>query len=156
MVKNKISKNSSKNIIFNIIEKRLDYLWQSIDALDRKASTLIGFETIIVPILFFNHSLIIKPAIYVFSAGLFMLFISLFLAVFSIKSYKFRGDPKPRGLYEGYIEKEEEKTLEAILASIIESFEKNEKINSKKAMLLNHGFYFLFISLILIVISIYI
>lgn len=151
MIKEKINKSSS-TIIFDIIEKRINYLWTSSDRIDAKASTLIGFEGVIISILFFTYSLV-KPAVTTFITGTIFLFISLFLAILSIKSYEFRMDPKPRGLYEGYIEKRAEDTLDAITVSIIDSFEKNEKIICTKAKLLNYGFFLLLFSLIIILFS---
>jgi len=153
MIKEKINKSSSI-IIFDIIEKRIKYLLNSTDRIDTKASTLIGFEGVIISILFSTYSLV-KPAVDTFIIGIIFLFISLFLAILSIKSYEFRIDPKPRGLYEGYIEKKAEDTLEAITVSIIYSFEEDEKINYRKAKLLNFGFYFLLLSLIFIILSAY-
>ena len=154
MIKEKINKSSSI-IIFDIIEKRTNSLSNSSDRIDTKASTLIGFEGVIISILFSTYSLA-KPAVDTFIVGIIFLFISLFLAILTIKpSYRFRIDPKPRGLYEGYIEKKAEDTLEAIIVNIIDSFEKNEKINVKKAKLLNFGFYFLIFSLIFIILSVY-
>ena len=153
MIKEKVNKSSSI-IIFDIIEKRNNYLLNSSDRLDSKASTLIGFEGVIISILFSTYS-IVKPAVDMFTIGIIFLFISLFLAILSIKSYEFRIDPRPRGLYESYIEKKAEDTLEAITVNIIYSFEENEKINNKKAKLLNYGFYFLLFSLIFIVFSVY-
>jgi len=153
MIKEKIKKSSSV-IIFDIIEKRINYLLNSSDRIDTKASTLIGFEGVIISILFSTYSLV-KPAADTFIIGIIFLFISLFLAILSIKSYEFRIDPNPRGLYEGYIEKNAEDTLEAITVSIIYSFEKDEKINYTKAKLLNFGFYFLLFSLIFIILSVY-
>jgi len=153
MIKEKINKSSSI-IIFDIIEKRINYLWNSSDRIDAKASTLIGFEGVIISILFSTYSLV-KPAVNTFIIGIIFLFISLFLAILSIKSYEFRIDPRPRGLYEGYIEKKAEDILEAITVNIIYSFEENEKINYKKAKLLNFGFYFLLFSLIFIILSVY-
>jgi len=154
MIKEKINKSSSI-IIFDIIEKRIDHLSNSTDRIDTKASTLIGFEGVIISILFSTYSLV-NPAVDTFIVGIIFLFISLFLAILSIKpSYRFRIDPRPRGLYEGYIEKKAEDTLEAITVNIIDSFEKNEKINYKKAKLVNFGFYFLIFSLIFIILSAY-
>jgi hypothetical protein len=154
MTKEKIDKSSSI-IIFDIIEKRINCLSNSSDRIDTKASTLIGFEGVVISILFSTYSLV-KPAVDTFIIGIIFLFISLFLAILSIKpSYRFRIDPKPRGLYEGYIEKKAEDTLEAITVSIIDSFEVNEKINYKKAKLLNLGFSFLLFSLIFIILSVY-
>jgi hypothetical protein len=152
MLKEKINENSS-NIIFDIIEKRINYLWNSSDRIDAKASTLIGFEGVIISILFSTYSLV-KPAVTTFITGTIFLFISLFVAILSIKSYEFRMDPNPRGLYEGYIEKKAEDTLEAITVNIIHSFEINEKIICTKAKLLNYGFYFLLFSLIIILFSV--
>jgi len=154
MRKEKINKSSSI-IIFDIIEKRTNSLSNSSDRIDTKASTLIGFEGVIISILFSTYSLV-KPAVDTFIVGIIFLFISLFLAILTIKpSYKFRIDPRPRGLYESYFEKNAEDTLEAITVNIIDSFEKNEKINDKKAILLNFGFYFLIFSLIFIILSAY-
>lgn len=152
MIKENANKNSSV-IIFDIIEKRLNYLWHSSDRIDAKACTLIGFEGVIISILFSTYSFV-KPEVNIFVIGIIFLFISLLLAILSIKSYEFRMDPNPRGLYEGYIEKEEGDTLKAITINIIYSFEKNEKINCKKVKLLNYGFYFMLFSLILIILSV--
>ena len=152
MTEEKINGGSSI-IIFDIVEKRINYLLNSNDKIDVKASALIGFEGVIISILFSNYSLV-KPTVGIFIVGVIFLFISLFLAILSIKTYEFRIDPKPRGLYEGYIEKKTEETLVAITVNIIYSFEENEKINYKKAKLLNFGFYFLLFSLIFIVLSI--
>jgi len=150
---NEMINESSSAIIFDIIEKRINYLWNSSDRIDAKASTLIGFEGVIISILFSTYSLV-EPAVTTFITGTIFLFISLFLAILSIKSYEFRMDPNPRGLYEGYIEKKAEDTLEAITVNIIHSFEKNEKIICTKAKLLNYGFYFLLFSLIIILFSV--
>jgi len=152
MTEEKINRSSSI-IIFDIIEKRINYLLNSNDKIDVKASALIGFEGVIISILFSTYSLV-KPTVGIFILGVIFLFISLFLAILSIRPCEFRIDPKPRGLYEGYIEKKTEETLDAITVSIIYSFEENEKINYKKAKLLNYGFYFLLFSLIFIVLSI--
>jgi hypothetical protein len=152
MINEKISKSSS-TIIFDIIEKRIKYLWDSSDRIDDKASTLIGFEGVIISILFSTYSLV-KPSVTTFITGVIFLFISLFLAILSIKPYEFRMDPKPRGLYEDYMGKKAEDTLEVITVNIIDSFEENEKINHKKAKLLNFGFYSLLFSLIFIILSI--
>jgi len=152
MTNEKINKSTSA-IIFDIIEKRINYLWNSSDRIDAKASTLIGFEGVIISILFSTYSLV-KPAVATFITGTIFLFISLFLAILAIKSYEFRMDPKPRGLYEGYIKKRAEDTLEAITVTVIHSFEENEKIICTKAKLLNYGFYFLLFSLIIILFSV--
>ena len=152
MTEEKINRSSSI-IIFDIIEKRINYLLNSNDKIDEKASALIGFEGVIISILFSTYSLV-EPTIGIFILGVIFLFISLFLAILSTRPREFRIDPKPRGLYEGYIEKKTEETLDAITVSIIYSFEENEKINYKKAKLLNYGFYFLLFSLIFIVLSI--
>ena len=152
MINEKINERSS-TIIFDIIEKRINYLWNSSDRIDAKASTLIGFEGVIISILFSTYPFV-EPAVNTYITGIILLFISLFLAILSIKSYKFRIDPRPRGLYESYIKRKAEDALEAITVNIIHSFEENEKIIYKKAKLLNFGFYFLLSSLIFIILSV--
>jgi len=108
MIKEKINKSSSI-IIFDIIEKRINYLLNSSDRIDTKASTLIGFEGVIISILFSTYSLV-KPAVDTFIIGIIFLFISLFLAILSIRSYEFRIDPRPRG-YTKVILKKRQRTL---------------------------------------------
>lgn len=133
--------------IFNIIETRLSSLWQVSDSLDAKGTTILGFGGIIVSIAFSAYP-IMKPIRVLFIIGIIFLLCGILLSSISIKSYKYRHDPKPRGLYEGYADKKDNEVLNQLVQNLIDSYENNEKIIEKKARMIDYGSYSIFVGLI--------
>jgi hypothetical protein len=152
------SENSlTLKVVLDTIEKQFTSLWKTSDNLDAKAISIMGFNGIIVSIVFSNYvNMVLNQLLFII--GIVFLLAALLPLIYSIKSYKFRYDPNPRGLYELYKDNEKgkcNKDLRDIIPNLLESHENNLEIIKKKAEMMNWGSYFTYAGLIFFTLSIF-
>jgi hypothetical protein len=144
-------------VVLDIIEKQFTSLWKTSDNLDAKAISIMGFNGIIVSIVFSNYMNMVLNQL-LFIIGIVFLLAALSPLIYSLKSYKFRYDPKPRGLYKVYKDNEKgkcNKDLGDIIPNLLESHENNLEIIKKKAKMMNWGLCLTYVGLIFFVLSIF-
>jgi len=152
------SENSlTLKVVLDTIEKQFTSLWETSDNLDAKAISIMGFNGIIVSIVFSNYvNMVLNQLLFII--GIVFLLVALLPLIYSVKSYKFRYDPNPRGLYKVYRDNEKgkcNKDLRDIIPNLLESHENNLEIIKKKAEMINWGSYFTYAGLIFFVLSIF-
>jgi hypothetical protein len=150
------SENSlTLKVVLDTIEKQFTTLWKTSDNLDAKAINILGFNGIIVSIVFSNYlNMVLNQLLFIM--GIAFLLIALLTLIYSVKSYKFRYDPNPRRLYKVYKDNEKgkcNKDLRDIIPNLLESHENNLEIIEKKAKMMNWGLYFTYAGLIFFVLS---
>lgn len=142
-------------VVLDTIEKQFTSLWKTGDNLDAKAISIMGFNGIIVSIVFSNYvNMVLNQLLFII--GIVFLLAALLPLIYSVKSYKFRYDPNPRGLYKVYKDNKEgkcNKVLEDIIPNLLESHENNLEIIQKKTKMMNWGLYFTYVGLIFFVLS---
>ncbi len=150
------SENSlTLKVVLDTIEKQFTTLWKTSDNLDAKAISVMGFNGIIVSIVFSNYMNMILNQL-LFTIGIVFLLSALLPLIYSAKSYKFRYDPNPRGLYKVYKDNEKgkcNKDLRDIIPNLLESHENNLEIIKKKTKMINWGLCFTYAGLIFFVLS---
>jgi hypothetical protein len=150
------SENSlTLKVVLDTIEKQFTSLWKTSDNLDAKAISIMGFNGIIISIVFSNYVNMVLNQ-FLFIIGIVFLLAALFPLIYSAKSYKFRYDPNPRGLYQVYKDNEKGKSnkgLRDIIPNLLESHESNLEIIKKKTKMINWGLYLTYIGLIFFVLS---
>ncbi len=150
------SENSlTLKVVIDTIEKQFTTLWKTSDNLDAKAINIMGFNGIIVSIVFSNYSDMVLNQL-LFIMGIALLLSALLPLIYSAKSYKFRYDPNPKGLYKIYKDNKKgkyNKDLEDIIPNLLESHENNLEIIKKKAKMMNWGLCLTYAGLIFFVLS---
>ena len=152
------SENSlTLKVVIDTIEKQFTTLWKTSDNLDAKAINIMGFNGIIVSIVFSNYlNMVLNQLLFIM--GIAFLLSALLPLIYSVKSYKFRYDPNPRGLFKVYKDNEKgkcNKDLRDIIPNLLESHENNLEIIKKKAKMMNWGLYLTYVGLIFFVLSIF-
>lgn len=150
------SENSlTLKVVLDTIEKQFTTLWKTSDNLDAKAISIMGFNGIIISIVFSNYMNMVLNQL-LFIIGVVFLLSALFPLIYSAKSYEFRYDPNPRGLYQVYKDNEKGKSnkgLRDIIPNLLESHEINLEIIKKKTKMKNWGLYLTYTGLIFFVLS---
>ncbi len=139
--------------VFDIIESRLRSLSETNNGHNERAAIIFGFGAVILSIAFPSYK-IGEPVMWLFVLGIVSIFISLSLSIMAIRTRRFREDPDPRGLRNGYIKKECKRVLEQVISNLIESYEHNFTIIQKKAVVVDCAFYCMFAGLIFLAFSI--
>ena len=152
------SENSlTLKVVLDTIEKQFTTLWKTSDNLDAKAINIMGFNGIIVSIVFSNYlNMVLNQLLFIM--GIAFLLSALLPLIYSVKSYKFRYDPNPRGLFKVYKDNEKgkcNKDLRDIIPNLLESHENNLEIIKKKAKMMNWGLCLTYVGLIFFVLSIF-
>lgn len=150
------SENSlTLKVVIDTIEKQFTTLWKTSDNLDAKAINIMGFNGIIVSIVFSNYlNMVLNQLLFIM--GITFLLSALLPLIYSAKSYKFRYDPDPKGLYKIYKDNEKgkcNKDLEDIIPNLLESHENNLEIIKKKAKMMNWGLCLTYAGLIFFALS---
>jgi len=141
-------------IFYDIIEKRLQYSWQASDNIDLKANYLLGFEGIILSVIFSSYSRIIINIHIIYIIGVILIFLSFFLTICTAKCIGFYINPKPKNLIKKYIKSKEIVIYEVVLSSMLKAYEKNNKIISGKAKCFNYSIFTLFVGILFIITSV--
>ncbi len=137
------------DLIYNEAKDSLNILIQSIDGLNTKTSILIGFIGVILStILGFSYS-----NYCLFVDGLVLLFVALFLCVYSFRVENYRKDPNLKALWDNYSEKDSKTIKKQLIANFIESYDETEAKINKKVKYINWSIIFLFLGLILLTLS---
>ncbi|MBA7492119.1 hypothetical protein ES702_02668 [subsurface metagenome] len=139
--------------VFDIIESRLRSLSEANNSHNGRATTIFGFGGVILTIAFSIYS-IGKPVVWLFLLGIASILVSLLVSIIAIRSRKFWEDPYPRGLRDGYIKKEYKGVLEQVISNLIECYDHNLRITQRKALIIDCGFYCVFIGLLFLALSI--
>jgi len=141
-------------LFYNIMEKKLDYLWQALNDIDLKANYLLGFEGIILSLIFSGYSLetINIPIMYII--GIIIIFSSFLLTICNLRCSKFYLNPNPNKLIEKHYKSKEVDIYRYLLATMLRAHEKNKEIILKKSNFFNYNILCLFIGILLIILSI--
>ncbi len=142
-------------VVIDTIEKQFTTLWKTSDNLDAKAISIMGINGIIISIVFSNYMNMVLNQL-LFIIGIVFLSSTLLPLIYSEKSYKFRYDPNPRGLYKVYKDNEKgkcNKDLGDIIPNLLESHENNLEIIKKKTKMINWGLCLTYVGLIFFVLS---
>ena len=153
-------KKDIKNLetLYEITKEKLFNQMENADALDTKASNVMGFIGIIVGAIFgFTFFLTSLPWIGLFSLKLSTLFLisSFVFGLLTLRCRIYQLDPKPKSLVENYTLETYEHTIEQITHNFVDSYEKNENKLKLKARYINISLYLLLISIVILSIGIF-
>ena len=141
-------------LFYNILEKRLDYLWQAGNNIDLKANYLLGFEGIILSVIFSSYSRITINIQTIYIIGITLIFLSFFLTICATRCTQFYLNPKINKLIEKHLNSKEVDLYSYLLSTRIREYKKNKSNIYKKAMLFNYSIFILFMGILLIILSI--
>ena len=141
-------------LFYNILEKKLDYLWQAGNSIDLKANYLLGFEGIMLSVIFSSYSRITINIQIIYIIGIALIFLSFFLTICATKCSQIYLNPKVNNLIEKHMKSKELDLYKYLLSTMLRGYEKNKEINSKKSMFFNCSIFILFIGILLIILSV--
>jgi hypothetical protein len=141
-------------LFYNIMEKKLDYLWQAVSNIDLKANYLLGFEGIILSVIFSSYSLVTINIHVMYIIGIILIFSSFFLTTYNIRCSKIYLNPNPNSLIEKHYKSKEVDIYRYLLATVLRAHEKNKEIIFKKSRFFNYSIFCLFIGILLIILSV--
>ena len=141
-------------LFYNVMEKKLDYLWQAVNNIDLKANYLLGFEGIILSVIFSSYSLVIIEIYIMYIIGIVLIFLSFFLTVCATRCRKIYLNPNPNNLIKKHYKSKEVDIYRYLLATMLRAHEKNKEIIFKKSNFFNYSIFCLFIGILLIILSV--
>ena len=136
------------------MEKKLDYLWQASNNIDLKANYLLGFEGIILSVIFSSYSRTTINIHIIYIIGIVLIFLSFLLTICATKCSEFYLNPKPNNLIKKHMKSKEVDIYRFLLATMLRGYEKNKEINFKKSKCFNYSIFSLFIGILLIILSV--
>lgn len=154
-----MSKNDNIDFIFEVMQMKLNHLYDASNSLDQKISITVGFLATIIAgaTLFFNENL--KFTFYPFNSnfftlGIFSIFCSILLCIAALANRKYYYPPHENQLYsEKSLNSDTHDIKNQTIADMKEGFIKNHKTHECKAKIFNYSLYFLALGIILIVIQ---
>ncbi len=150
------SKEGSSNFpsietIYNEASRQVERQSEHVDAIDTKASILLGFlAAVIASVVALERG---SGTDYWLIGGVILAFVSFIFGIIAYWPRTFSFGANPRGLRENYPNKELEATLIALVDNQVTSFENNEVVIKKKLLLLKIASIILSLSLLLFLIS---
>lgn len=150
-----VAKEDSKTLqtIYEAVKEKLDIQLRFADSVDTKASVLIGFNGVIIAIVFTRlWPKDINLYSFIFIAAIISLMSSIGLAFRAYVTEPYRRDPDPRGL-KRYSMKSNEEVIKQITDNLINSYEENEGKLIKKAKRVNWSFKAIFMGLLFLGLS---
>jgi len=136
------------------MEKKLDYLWQAINNIDLKSNYLLGFEGIILSVIFSSYSLVIINIYIMYIIGIVLIFLSFFLTICATRCRIIYLNPNPNNLIRKHYKSKEVDIYRYLLATMLRAHEKNKEIIFKKSNFFNYSIFCLFIGILFIILSV--
>jgi hypothetical protein len=121
------------------------------EGLNTKASVIIGFVGVIIGI---SLQLYSQSNSYLFGSGMTLFMISIFFSFSAYKGKRYRKDPEPRALTVKYLMEDDKTVKKQLIDNFIVSFEDNKTKIEEKVKYINYSIIFLFIGLIVLILSI--
>lgn len=146
--------NTSNRILYTEIKERLRDQLDSVDTLDTKSGITIAFVGALIGGLA-NSSWFIGLHYYFMLPIMIALTLTTLFALISILSREYRKDPEPSELVNKYKDKTEIETKAQLIRNFEDCFNANESIISFKKKMLNIAFTLLFVSIILLCITMF-
>ena len=150
-----VVKEDSKTLqtIYEAVKEKLDIQLRFADSVDTKASVLIGFNGVIIAIVFTRlWPKDINLYFFIFIVAIIFLMSSIGLAFRAYATEPYRRDPDPRGL-KFYSMKSNDEVIKQITDNLINSYEENEGKLIKKAKRVNWSFKAIFMGLLFLGLS---
>ena len=145
--------NNSVDLIYSEIKERLRDQMGSVTSLDTKAGVVIVLIGTFLGGLI-NSTWFLDLNILQLVLILGSLLASVVLALLCIKAGKYRKDPEPGPLIDGYIDKKEKETKKQLIRNFSESYNSNKSSIGRKVSLLNSSLVVLAVSILLLCIVI--
>ena len=119
-------KNKNLEFIYDTVSRRAYYEYDVIDKKDQKASTIIGFNAIILSIVFASFQ---KVTFYpsLFYTGVTLIFGALVFALIGYRIAEYSIAPEPKEFYAKYKMKPYDETIERLTATLAEVYERNKR-----------------------------
>jgi len=124
----------SLHFIFDEVKDRLKAQFQQIDALDTKASIILGFGGLIFINVFISRHLSPSSFLLYYTATS-LIFVSVIFALLGFIPRPYRRDPEPKPLKEKYLSNQPDETRRQVLLNFIESYDKNKQLIRTKVKL---------------------
>ena len=147
----------SLDLIYSEVKERLRVQYDGIDALDRKAGTILTFSSVIIAVAAglrfttLDQDVASKVVFLLFfSLGALLYALTVWFAVNAYSAVTLRGDPEPRPLRDNYMFKDPVYTKRRVLSNLIESFEFNAARLRPKALNVNVAMRLVFLETILL------
>jgi hypothetical protein len=125
------SQNHSLDFIFDEVSRQIDSQSSRIDALNEKASIILGFSGVILTLLMSSAATIALKSWITFISICIAAFLAAVTMVTSALAYgirKYRLDPDPESLAKGYLDQPLDVVKLQVLSNKIETYKKNERI----------------------------
>jgi len=137
-------------LVYSNVKEQLNIQFQSIDSLNTKASTVIGFVGVIIGI---SLNLYSHGNSYLFGSCMTLFLLSIFFSFSAYKTENYRRDPEPRKLTEKYLTGDSKEVKKQLIDNFIQSYKTNKNKIEKKGRYINYSLILLFVGLILLTLS---
>lgn len=154
-----MSKEKNIQFIFEVMQMKLNHLYEASNFLDQKISTFLGFTATLMAglMIFFKDNLELSLCPFTtnfFTIGLFSIFFSIFFAMINLSTKKYYYPPHEDQLYSDESLNLKEFDLKSqIIADMREGFTQNHRKHEDKAKIFNYSLAFLIFGLFLILIN---
>lgn len=154
-----MGKNDNIDFIFEVMQMKLNHLYDASNALDQKISIVTGFLATIIAgaALFFSENLKLTFCPFdsnFFTLGIFSVFFSILLCVLALANRKYYYPPHENELYsEKSLNSDTHDLKNQTIADMKKGFGKNHETHESKAKVFNYSLYFLVLGMVLIVIQ---
>lgn len=154
-----MNKENTVNFIFEVMQMKLNHLYEASNTLDQKISTSLGFTASISAglMIFFEEKLTLNfnpLTVNFFTAGMFSIFFCISLLIAGLSTKKYHYPPHEDELYSNKSINSSELNLKnQVIADLKKGFVENHKIHEAKARMLNFSLFLLLVGLMLILID---
>lgn len=150
------TKNNLRTIetVYQITWDKFNRLLELFDKSNvQRAATLFSFGAVILSIVF---SIYLREDIIfsLFLIGVLLIFGSLLMSLIAIVSWRFRGDPEPKALFDNFLEEDYETVLRQVTSNLIEAYEYNKEKIQIRGAFVDWGFITIILGLISLALSI--
>ncbi len=141
-------------LIYNEIKERLLSQDHTLEQMNLKAGTLMGFMGLFLSVIYKTVST--NEMSVLIMVSLILLLFAIYLSFIVFIAQKYRADPKPRTLFENYWNKPLSKTRKVLISNFIETYEANKHKIEKRLKKLNDSLKLFFVSLTLFILDLFI
>ena len=153
--KNNKSNERNKNLefIYDTVNRRVYYEYDVIDKKDQKASTIIGFNAIILSIIFASFQKVtFCPSL--FYTGVTLIFGALVFALIGYRIAEYSIAPEPKEFYIKYKEEPYSETIENLTSTLAEVYERNKRRIQDKGIYINWSLIYSIIGIGILLLSV--
>jgi len=132
----RVDDDPNKGLVLSLVSSQRAVLAEATDAIERKASTFLGFEAVLFALILGTATPAADNPIDLILAytGLGLLLASACLLMLCVNPTSFRFDPNPKGLVQEYWYKNLDETRHSVAKNLVDAWESNRKIHALKVI----------------------